>query len=69
MATKISISFKQTTKDQALYNEIMKFEDRERSDEVKRILYKVLIGDKKAEVNTYIEAKREIVDEVDIMNF
>lgn len=64
MATKISISFKETTKDQKLYDKIMKFEKNERSEEVKRLLYDILVNNQ--EYPKQVNAKSE---NINIMNF
>lgn len=45
MAKKISISFKETTKDMELYIKIMSLEDK--SNEIKEILRKALLGNNK----------------------
>lgn len=63
MARKISISFKETTKDIELYNYIMSLEDK--SSEVKLLLRKALKNEK---INK-IEESEKVKDEVDILDF
>jgi hypothetical protein len=46
---KFTISFKNTTKDLDLFKEIQKIEKSDRSQEIKEILYKVLVEGKKNE--------------------
>jgi DNA polymerase I-like protein with 3'-5' exonuclease and polymerase domains len=62
MARKISISFKETTKDIELYNYIMSLEDK--SSEVKLLLRKAIKDEKiiKSEIVEKVEENIDILD-------
>lgn len=64
MARKISISFKETTKDIELYNYIMSLEDK--SSEIKYLLRQALKGGKTKNKD---ESKENIHEEVNILDF
>ena len=64
MARKISISFKETTKDIELYNYIMSLEDK--SAEIKYLLRQVLKGEKTKNKD---ESKENVQEEVNILDF
>ena len=64
MARKISISFKETTKDIELYNYIMSLEDK--STEVKSLLRQALKNEKTKCNN---EHKEKIDEDVNILDF
>lgn len=67
MAKKISISFKETKKDQELYNLLMSMEDK--SHEIKEILRKELIEfSKEQQQNKSLKNDEENVD-IDITDF